>query len=97
MASQSHTTTDHKRIKKWVEERGGKPATVSGTGTKDDEVGILRVDFPGYAGAGLTEVSWDEWLATFDKRRLNFIYQQKLSNGKRSNFFRLESPDREDG
>ena len=58
---------------------------------------MLRFDFPGYSGDTLTEVTWDEWLDTFDKRRLNFIYQEKLSSGKPSNFFQLESPDREDG
>jgi len=41
-------------------------------------------------------VEWEEWFATFDERRLNFIYQQTLSSGKRSNFFQLENPDRED-
>jgi hypothetical protein len=30
-------------------------------------------------------------------RKLNFIYQEERSDGRRSNFFRLESPDREDG
>jgi hypothetical protein len=38
-------------------------------------------------------VSWAEWFEAFDKRRLNFIYQQRLTNGKRSNFFQLENPD----
>jgi hypothetical protein len=32
MSAESKTTTDHDEIKKWVESRGGKPATVKGTG-----------------------------------------------------------------
>jgi hypothetical protein len=44
-SSKSHTTTD--QIKRWVEERGGKPATVKGT---EKEAGVLRIDFPGYSG-----------------------------------------------
>ena len=49
MASESHTTTDHDEIRKWVESNDGKPASVKKTGDKDD-VGILRIDFPGGAG-----------------------------------------------
>lgn len=36
MAGSSKTTTDHKVIQKWVEERGGKPVTVRNTGDKDE-------------------------------------------------------------
>jgi hypothetical protein len=36
-------------------------------------------------------------IKTFDPRRLNSIYQDTTSDGNQSNFFRLESPDREDG
>jgi hypothetical protein len=31
-----------------------------------------------------------------DERRLNFIYQEQRKDGNESNFFILESPDRED-
>lgn len=41
-------------------------------------------------------MSWDEWFATFDERRLNFIYQEERPDGRQSNFFQLENPDRED-
>jgi hypothetical protein len=95
-AGRSLVTTDHEVIRQWAEARKAVPATVGGT-EHGDHLGVLRFDFPGYGGDSLTEVSWDDWLKTFDQRRLNFIYQEKLSNGKRSNFFQLESPDREDG
>jgi hypothetical protein len=55
----------------------------------------MRFDFGG-DGDRLRHVSWDEWFGTFDGRRLNFIYQEERSDGSQSNFFRLESPDRED-
>ena len=45
MASESHTTTDHDEIRKWVESNKGKPAGVKDTGGGDDP-GILRIDFP---------------------------------------------------
>jgi hypothetical protein len=91
----SLATTHHEVIREWAEARGGRPATVEGT-EHDDHLGVLRFDF-GDATEGLREVSWEEWFATFDARRLNFIYQETRSDGRQSNFFRLDNPDREDG
>ena len=58
MASLTHTTTDHDEIRTWVEEHDGVPATVR---TEDeDEVSILRIDFPGGAGEDrLRHIEWD--------------------------------------
>jgi hypothetical protein len=94
-AGRSLATTHHEVIKRWAEERGGQPATVEGT-EHGDHLGVLRFDFGGESD-NLRHVSWDEWFETFDARRLNFIYQEETSDGSQSNFFRLESPDREDG
>ncbi|HEY8588231.1 MAG TPA: Rho termination factor N-terminal domain-containing protein [Naasia sp.] len=91
----SLATTHHEVIKEWAEARDGRPATVPGT-EHDGHLGVLRFDF-GEKTEGLQEVSWDEWFATFDERRLNFVYQENRSDGSQSNFFILESPDREDG
>ena len=44
----------------------------------------------------MEHVSWEEWFRTFDERNLNFIYHEQTSDGSRSNFSRLENPDRED-
>jgi hypothetical protein len=90
----SLVTTHHEVIKRWAEERGGRPATVPGT-EHGDHLGVLRFDF-GDKDDSLREVSWDEWFATFDDRQLNFIYQEETSDGEQSNFFRLENPERED-
>lgn len=90
----SLVTTHHEVIKRWAEQRGGRPATVPGT-EHGDHLGVLRFDF-GDKDDSLREVSWDEWFATFDDRQLNFIYQEETSDGGQSNFFRLESPERED-
>lgn len=92
----SLVTTDHDVIRKWAEERGATPATVPGT-EHGDHLGVLRFDFPGYGGDDLEHVDWDSWFHTFDTRRLNFVYQEQRKDGSQSNFFRLESPDREDG
>ncbi|HET8595097.1 MAG TPA: hypothetical protein VFM07_07615 [Intrasporangium sp.] len=90
----SLVTTHHEVIKRWAEERGGRPATVPRT-EHGDHLGVLRLDF-GAKDEKLREVSWDEWFATFDDRKLNFIYQEETSDGEQSNFFRLENPQRED-
>ena len=89
-------TRDHGAIQAWAEARKAQPATVPGT-QHGKHLGVLRFDFPGYGGDSLEHVSWDEWFATFDARKLNFIYQEHRSDGKMSNFFRLDNPDREDG
>src|SRR3954470_16923099 len=91
----SLATTHHEVIRQWAEQRGGRPATVEGT-EHGDLLGVLRIDFGG-DDARLRQVSWEEWFNTFDSRRLNFIYQEERSDGRRSTFFRLESSDREDG
>jgi hypothetical protein len=43
----------HEEIRHWAEERGERPAMVKRTG-KDGNVGIIRIDFPGYSEANLT-------------------------------------------
>ncbi|MEV0153012.1 hypothetical protein AB0H57_04630 [Micromonospora sp. NPDC050686] len=93
----SLVTTDHDVIRRWAEARKGVPCTVDGS-EHDGHAGVLRLDFPANGREGrLTEISWDEWFRAFDARRLNFIYQEERSDGRQSNFFRLESPDRADG
>jgi len=90
----SLATTSHEVIRQWAEERKAVPATVEGT-EHGQSLGVLRFDFGGDSDR-LRQVSWEEWFETFDSRRLNFIYQEERSDGRQSNFFRLESPDRED-
>jgi hypothetical protein len=91
MASESHTTTDHDEIRRWVEEHDGKPATVSGT-EKGGSAGVLRIDFPGGAGQDrLEHIGWDEWFEKFEDADLAFLYQEKKASGEDSTFFKLVS------
>src|SRR5829696_5009232 len=90
----SLATTSHEVIRSWAEERQAVPATVAGT-EHEGRPGVLRLDF-GDKSAELRHISWDEWLDTFDSRQLNFVYQEERKDGQQSNFFRLESPGRED-
>jgi hypothetical protein len=89
----SKMTQDHEEIRRWAEERGGKPATVKSTASKD-EAGILRIDFPGYSGAGsLEQISWDEFFEKFDEKDLVFLYQDETVGGKESRFFKFVSKE----
>lgn len=91
MSNLSKTTHDHDEIRKWAEERGGKPAHVKGTGGKNDP-GLLRIDFPGYSGEGkLESISWDEFFKKFDEQNLALVYQEKTADGQKSNFNKLVS------
>ena len=95
MPSKSKVTTDHEEIRRWAEERGGKPARVKRTGGGDDP-GILRIDFPGYSGAdSLEEISWDEFFRKFDENGLALLYQETTAGGQRSNFNKLISRETE--
>ena len=84
-----NTTTDHETIRRWAEERGGKPATVRGT-ESDGEPGVLTIDFPGGAGEeSLEHIGWDEWFQKFDEKGLAFVYQDRKADGEDSTFFKL--------
>lgn len=91
MAGDSKTTTDHDTIRRWTEERGGRPATVSST--KDgDEAGVLRIDFPGYSGEDtLEEISWEDFFDKFEESKLAFLYQEEVASGDESRFFKFVS------
>jgi hypothetical protein len=85
----AQVTTNLNEIRRWAEERGGKPVSVIGTSPRN-RAGLLRIDFPGYSGAGrFEEVSWDEWYQKFQESNLEFLYQDKAKNGQRSRFFKL--------
>jgi ferritin-like metal-binding protein YciE len=87
----AHPLTDREEIRQWAEERGGTPACVRGTGGKGD-IGMLRIDFPGYTGEqSLEPISWDDWFEKFDERNLALIVQDKTGGGQKSNFNKLIS------
>jgi hypothetical protein len=60
-------TRDHKKIRDWVEQRGGKPAQVKGTG------GLLRIDF-GEPEPSLEPISWEDFFSKFDESNVKFLY-----------------------
>lgn len=95
MAGESRTTTDHDEIRRWVEERGGRPASVSGTEAGGEHAGVLRIDFPGYGAEedSLEHVSWGEFFDKFEESELAFVYQDTVASGEESRFFKFVSRD----
>ncbi|WP_227354121.1 hypothetical protein [Haladaptatus salinisoli] len=87
--TESKQTTDHDEIRNWVEENGGKPAKVEGTG---DGGGLLRIEFPDAGDdESLEEISWDEFFETFEENDLALVYQEETEGGGESRFSKLVS------
>jgi hypothetical protein len=92
-SASSRALTDQGAIRRWAEERGAQPARVRSTGS-DDDVGIIRLDFPGYSGEdSLEEVSWDEWFGKFEESNLALLVQDETASGEKSNFNKLVGRD----
>jgi hypothetical protein len=87
----SKQTTDHETIRSWVEERGGRPARVRGTGNGDD-AGLLRIDYPGRGDdEALEQIEWGDWFDAFEENGLAFLYQDETAEGEESRFSKLIS------
>ena len=89
--AQAKVTTDHDEIREWAQARGGRPAAVRRTHSKDN-VGIIRIEFPDAPNArddALEEISWEEFFEKFDESNLALLYQEETASGQRSNFNKL--------
>jgi hypothetical protein len=85
--ARANVTTDHEKIRRWAEQRGGHPATVKVTET-DDEPGVLRLDFDP-PDESLEKISWDDFFEKFEDADLAFLYQDKTESGKTSRFHKF--------
>lgn len=83
--SSAQRTRDHAAIRKWIEERKGRPSIVGATGGKGRKGGLLRIDF-GEKDDALEEIGWDEFFQIFDENDLEFLHQDKTADGKPSRF-----------
>lgn len=81
----SKTTTDHEVIRRWIEERGGRPSVVESTADDGKSGGLLRVEFRD-EDDNLEEIDWEQFFAIFDENDLAFLYQEKTKDGETSRF-----------
>lgn len=94
---EARVTTDHNEIRRWVEERGGHPATVKDT-AKRQATGVLRIDYPGYSGEDTLEpITWEEFFESFERNKLAFLYQDQTKEGSRSRFSKLIDRESSEG
>ena len=91
MSQAATRTTSHQTIKRWTESRGGHPAAVEGTGTSDDDAGLLRIDF-GEDEPNLKRVTWEQFFKTFDENDLEFLFQDETGDGETSYFCKFVRP-----
>jgi len=89
-SANSNVTTDHNEIRQWAEERGAQPACVKGTGRKAGDIGMIRLDFPGYSGEESLEP-----IKAFDDNGLALVYQEETASGQKSNFNKLVKREEE--
>ena len=87
--SQAKTTTNHDEIRRWAEERKGRPSVVR---TGKGKGGILRFDF-GEKDEKLEEISWEEFFQIFEDSHIAFLHQDKTADGKTSRFFKFVERD----
>jgi len=75
----AEATTDHDRIRRWAESKGGMPAAVART-RDERSVGIIRIMFPDAPRSeheALTEISWDEFFEQFEQANLALLYEEE--------------------
>lgn len=91
MSATTQKTTSHEVIRLWCEDRGGVPAAVGQTHGSED-VGILRIHFPGQgSGDQLDEIPWEDFFGKFEEAKLAFLYEVRTETGELSRFSKLIS------
>ena len=90
--SSAQRTTDHGKIREWIEARDGHPSIVASTSAGNGDGGLLRIDF-GDKEEELEEIGWDEFFRIFDENNLVLLHQDRTSDGKTSRFSKFVSAD----
>ncbi|CAN5381720.1 hypothetical protein BH23BAC2_BH23BAC2_05820 [soil metagenome] len=72
--NQISETTAHKTIKKWAEERDGKPALLKDNNESGRAGDLLKVVFPGEEMEDLDLLSWEQFFVIFEENNLKFLY-----------------------
>lgn len=87
-----YATTDHDRIRDWVEKHHGTPAAIKDP-TSDQKIIGLRIDFPGNQDeTDLSRtrissiISWEEFFTEFDNQQLLFVVDDTSSRDPSLNY-----------
>jgi hypothetical protein len=90
--TESAITTDHDRIRRWVEARDGTATPVRGR-ESDDDPGLLRIRLRDGSADDLDAIDWDEFFAKFGESKLAFLCQDKIAHGGTSRFHKFVRRD----
>lgn len=71
--SEAKITTDHGEIKRWVEQRGGRPTRVAGT-AEGGSSGVLVLDYGEPTSFELEPITWDDFFEGFEENKLALLY-----------------------
>lgn len=85
------STTDHSTIKKWVEERKGKPGLAKDNKETGRAGGLLRLSFPGDSTGNVDKLPWDKFFTIFDENNLKFVYREEPEGESKSTEFQFEN------
>jgi hypothetical protein len=93
-------TRDHALIRHWAEARQAEPATGEATSSgpatvnvKDGGAGI-RFNFPGVSA--FRPISWEEWLANFERHECAFVYDNEATKPLSSRYRIVKASDWKD-
>jgi hypothetical protein len=89
----TYRTTDHEIIRNWILEHNGVPAVVRGTAGEDGDGSVLRLTFGKLDEKNMQRISWNEFFAIFDIRRLRFRYEDQITPGDAGVSYAFESID----
>ena len=80
-------TRDHDELRRWAEERGGKPSAAADAMSPIDPE-ILRLDFD-LKDRTLDVLTWGEFFETFEEAELTFLYQDQTEDGNKSRYYKF--------
>lgn len=86
--SEARKITDHAAVRRWAEERGGRPVVAKGTEKDGGGAGVLRFDF-GEKEKSLEEIDWEAFFDTFERKKLALLAQDRTAGGELSRFFKF--------
>ena len=96
VAGATLSTRDHQVIRQWASRRQAEPATGEATSSGPATVEVadtgagIRFNFPGVGQ--FRPISWEEWLANFDRYQLAFVYEDPSGEGADTSYrYRLVS------